>query len=166
MTPDEMRQLAADAAARAEAATPGPWEIALRRSNAVYFRLYHDGPGTTGFVRTFFERDAAFIAAARADVPALSAALVEAADHIDDLTGYYTNIMATSGHQDEKHCTCVPALRKEVERLTAHRDALRAELDATNDLFDNAVRELTQYSPDWQWIFNDRRATLKAAGGE
>lgn len=136
----QARQLAEECAARAEKATPGPWEVSdgeIIGHASVLGQVYgaDDYPCLDEEMQSIADEcmgNANLIAHARQDVPALSAALAAACDEVEnlrdkneELTAYYRNIMATSSHANEEHCTCVPALRREVDRLTAERDALR-----------------------------------------
>lgn len=75
MTPAEAEALLADAAARADAAMPGPWFMAPGGERDVYTTI--DGEAVlvarAGNTSLWPENDAVFIAAARTDVPALIA---------------------------------------------------------------------------------------------
>ena len=47
---------------------------------------------------------------------------------LSDLNDYYADIMSTSCRGDEKHCTCVPALRKRVEELEEELEVRNAHI--------------------------------------
>ena len=68
--------------------------------------------------------------------------LARLADEVIDWREGQRRVMAENCAPDEKHCTCVPVLRKAIEELEADRDRLmRACMMA---------REELQFGGDWQ----------------
>ena len=125
MDDDELKAIEA----RADAATVGPWH----HDNTTLWACVTSKPG--GFGGAIAQSvpindpqreraNAAFIAAARTDVPALAAALREA----------WAALARVEGDFRHAHDVCVTALeerdtaRAELARVTAERDALRAEV--------------------------------------
>lgn len=47
-----------------------------------------------------------------------------------DLKEYYANIMETSCREDEKHCTCVPALRYNLDHAVKALEAIDKEINS------------------------------------
>lgn len=123
----QARQLAADAAARAEKATPGKWEPVWDwhshdNLNWTSYIPWAEIPSHSGKalaeVASKAEGDAAFIAAARQDVPALAAALAAACDEVEHA------IEVEGGMRD-----AIAEADRAIDRLEAEADALRAGLE-------------------------------------
>ena len=62
----------------------------------------------------------------------LSAGL-KALEEVEDWREGTRRVMAEECAPDEKHCTCVPTLRKEIERLKAEIEDLKASLEIEKD---------------------------------
>lgn len=145
MTSAERLALADEAERRAEAATPGPWH----RDDRGAFRGEPDEctkgvgvvtasayPGQEGLVFAS-DADASFVAAARADVPALVAALREAEaerERWEKTAGaeraYGNARVAVSEAQAEAHILGTPQAHARLWAARELRDAARADLRA------------------------------------
>lgn len=71
--------------------------------------------------------------AMRKKVEALEAENAALRFELDDLNDYYRTVVDDLGADDEEHCTCVPALRREIDRLrgivAAVKGAIAKELE-------------------------------------
>ena len=76
---------------------------------------------------------------------------------LDEITDAHRVVMDEKCHADERHCTCVPVLRKENERLQSRLTVAEADLAALREWLAGAVERAAI-------VVEDKAA--KAAGGE
>lgn len=100
---DQTAALIAEARRLSEAATAGPWKRAMPNSNFLMCPQCEHGEYVAKAIDSMYgaphhmDEDADFIAWARAGVPALIAALEQALDEIDDLTGTVMSVDEITG---------------------------------------------------------------------
>lgn len=132
LTPAELDAIEA----RANAATPGPWEAKFPvRDDFEYVRLFSFTTYLGSVCNTDMDHEetkynADFIAASRTDVPRLVGEVRRLTAELSDIHETHRRIISEQCPTDERHCTCVPALRSELEKVTAERDELKRKLDA------------------------------------
>jgi hypothetical protein len=82
-------------------------------------------------------------------------------DELADIAEEHRQVMAEECPTDEKHCTCVPILRAEIDSLTAENERLR-DGEEYNILQDR-INELYRVADKSQ---NDKRELVKALTDE